>query len=362
MADGVATSKATRDDPGSRGLTYLLGPPPAPGEAIRAAPGVLWLRLPLPMALNHVNVYAIQDDDGWAVVDTGVQTPECIRAWDAALAGPLGARPVTQVICTHMHPDHIGLAGRLCERFGAPLKMTRLEYVTARMLLADTGPAPEDGAVFYRAAGWDETRVAIYRRDFGLFGRGVAPLPQTFTRIKEGDTLRIGDDDWRIVVGSGHSPEHACLWREADGVFIAGDQVLPRISSNISIWPTEPAADPLHDWLTSLDKLSALLPEDLLILPGHGEPFTGVQPRLEALKRGHQLSLTRLERALQTPKRTIDVFSTLFARAVGDGIYGMATGESLAHLNHLAGQGRARRDRDADGVDWWTATNPEPAP
>lgn len=363
LADGLATTARTIEGqdqvPNARGLTYPLGPPPAPGQAIQAAPGVLWMRLPLPMALNHINVYAISDGDGWAIVDTGIHTPDSIAGWEAALAGPLGGAPVTQVICTHMHPDHIGLAGWLCDRFAAPLKMTQLEYVTGRMLLSETGPGPDSGAAFYRATGWDEARIDRWRAEFGMFSRGVAPMPQTYSRIREGDVLRIGGDDWRIVVGNGHSPEHACLWRERDGVFIAGDQVLPRISSNISIWPTEPAADPLADWLSSIDRLTALLPDDTLVLPGHGEPFTGVQPRLEALARGHQVSLTRLERALQSPKRAIDVFSTLFARPVGDGIYGMATGESLAHLNYLAGQGCARRDRDADGVDWWTATHPE---
>lgn len=357
MPDGVTTIVAPRD--GTRGLTYPHGEPPAPGEAKVGADGVLWLRFPLPMALNHINVYAIADGVGWAIIDTGIRTPESIEAWEAALAGPLGGLPVTQVICTHMHPDHIGLAGWLCERFDAPLKMTQVEYVTARMLLADTGPAPEDGAVFYRAAGWEDERIAAWRAEYGRFGRGVFTMPRTYTRISEGQTLRIGGEDWRVVVGNGHSPEHACLWRQSDGVFIAGDQILPRISSNVSIWPTEPQANPLHDWMTSLDRLAALLPDALLVLPGHGEPFTGVQARLEALARGHQVSLTRLERALQSPKRAVDVFSTLFARAVGDGLYGMATGESLAHLNYLEAHGRARRDRDADGVDWWTATNPE---
>lgn len=357
MADGVTPLVSTRE--GTRGLTYPHGEPPAPGEAKIVADGVLWLRLPLPMALNHINIYAIADGVGWAIVDTGIRTRESLENWEAALAGPLGGLPVTQVICTHMHPDHLGLAGWLCERFDAPLKMTQLEYVTARMLLADAGPAPDEGTVFYRAAGWDTERVSGWQSSYGQFGRGVHALPQSYTRIVRDQVLRIGGEDWRVVVGNGHSPEHACLWRQADGVFISGDQILPRISSNISIWPTEPLANPLQDWMTSLDQLAALLPDELLVLPGHGDPFTGVKARLEALTRGHEISLTRLERALQTPKRAVDVFSTLFARAVGDGLYGMATGESLAHLNYLEAHGRARRDRDADGVDWWTATNPE---
>lgn len=363
LADGVITGEGEADSGRAavRGLTYPLGDPPAPGEAIQAAPGVKWLRLPLPMQLNHINVYAIEDGDGWAVVDTGIRSPDSIAGWETALAGPLGGRPVTRVICTHMHPDHIGLAGWLCERFDAPLLMTQLEYVTGRMLVADIGPAPEVGAVFLRAAGWDDARIEGWRQSFGRFAKGVHHMPASYSRLTADQVLSIGGEDWTIVVGNGHSPEHACLWRKSDGVFLSGDQILPRISSNVSVWPTEPEADPLDDWLTSLERLGALLPEDLLVLPGHGEPFIGVLPRIEALNRGHAVSLKRLERALRTPCRAVDVFGALFARPVGEGVYGIATGEAIAHLNYLAGRGLARRDRDAAGVDWWTAVETETA-
>ena len=233
--------------------------------------------------------------------------------------------------------------------------MTRVEYVTARMLLADTGqPAPESGADYYRAAGWDAEQIETYRREYGQFGRAVSAMPVGYVRMREGDRISIGGQDWRVVVGEGHSPEHACLWREADGVVLGGDQILPRISSNVSVWPTEPDADPLGDWLASLERMKTVFPEDVLVLPSHGEPFHGVQARLEALIRGHQVSLKRLEKSLQTPKRAVDVFGALFARAVGDGVRGMATGEAIAHLNYLLHRGEVNRQRDADGVDWWT--------
>lgn len=355
LADGVITTEGETDlADGARGLGYPLGVPPAPGEAVQAAPGVLWLRLPLPMQLNHINIYAIEDGTGWTVIDTGIRTPESMAAWEAALAGPLRGRPVVRVICTHMHPDHIGLAGWLCDRFDAPLLMTHLEYVTGRMLVADTGPAPEAGATFWRAAGWTADQIQGWRDSYGRFAKGVSPMPAGYRRLKADQILSIGGKDWTVVVGNGHSPEHACLWRRSDDVFISGDQILPRISSNISVWPTEPEADPLDDWMTSLERLGGLLPENAFVLPGHGEPFTGVLSRIEALKRGHLVSLKRLERSLRERRRAVDVFGSLFARPVGDGILGMATGEAIAHLNYLAGQGRARRDRDADGVDWWT--------
>jgi glyoxylase-like metal-dependent hydrolase (beta-lactamase superfamily II) len=355
LADGAAT---TAGEAGARGLVYPFAGRPAAGEAIEVAPGVLWMRLAMPMALDHINVYALRDGGGWTLVDTGLNLPATRAEWEVLLAGPLEGRPVTRVICTHMHPDHIGLAGWLCERFRAPLAMTRLEYVMARMLLADTGrPAPESGAVFYRAAGWSGEQLESYRREFGQFGRAVAPMPAGYVRMREGDRLTIGGADWRVVVGEGHSPEHACLWREADDVVLGGDQILPKISSNVSVWPTEPDADPLGDWLASLERMKTVFPDEVLVLPSHGEPFRGAQARLDALLRGHRTALRRLERALRSPKRAVDVFPALFARPVGDGVRGMATGESLAHLNYLLRQGRVERVRDADGVDWWSAAS-----
>ena len=361
MADGVALISEDAAPRQERGLTYPFGPPPAAGEAVEVAAGVLWMRLAMPIAFNHINVYALRDGGGWTLVDTGLDLPGTRDEWELLLAGPLGGAPVTRVICTHMHPDHIGLAGWLCERFAAPLVMTRLEYVTARMLVADTGSsAPEEGAVFYRAAGWDEAQLEGYRKGYGQFGRWVSPMPPGFVRMREGERLSIGGEDWRVVVGEGHSPEHACLWREADGVVLGGDQILPKISSNVSVWPTEPDADPLGDWLDSLERMKTVFADDVLILPSHGEPFRGAQARLDALIRGHVTSLKRLERTLAAPCRAVDVFQALFARPVGDGVRGMATGESLAHLNYLLRRGRAKRSRDADGVDWWTAIRQGP--
>ena len=360
MADGVAGTHTEGGARGARGLTYPFSDPPGPGEAVEIAPDVRWMRLAMPIALDHINVYAMRDGDGWAVVDTGLNLPASRDEWDRLLAGPLEGRTVTQVICTHLHPDHIGLAGWLCRRFDAPLVMTRLEYVMARMLIADTGrPAPEEGADFYRAAGWDEAQLESYRSGYGGFGKAVAELPAGYVRMREGDRLSIGGREWRVVVGEGHSPEHACLWREDDGLVLGGDQILPKISSNVSVWPTEPDADPLGDWLVSLERMKQVLPDDVLVLPSHGEPFRGVHTRLDALIRGHRTALRRLERALARPCRAVDVFAALFARPVGDGVRGMATGESLAHLNHLLRQRRVSRRRDADGVDWWTAVSEE---
>ena len=328
MADGNTRTTGAQD---ARGLTYPFDAVPCAGEVIEVARGVFWLRFALPFQLNHVNAYAIRDGEGWVLVDTGLRTGATIKAWETVLAGALEGRPVTRLICTHMHPDHIGLAGWLCERTGAPLLMSQIEYITGRMLMAEeAGDAPADGEVFYRAAGWDEAQIERWRADYGGFAKGVSPMPRSYHRLSEGDALSIDGDDWTVVIGSGHSPEHVCLWRRSDDVFIAGDQILPRISSNVSVWSTEPDADPLGDWMGSLAKLRALLPEGAFVLPAHGEPFYGVHARLDALKRGHEVALKRLERTLRQPSRVVDGFSAVFGRAVGDGILVMDTGEGLA--------------------------------
>jgi glyoxylase-like metal-dependent hydrolase (beta-lactamase superfamily II) len=352
-ADVMADAAETRRIP----LLYPFEGTPAPGEAISVADGVLWLRLPLPFVLDHINVWALRDGDGWTLVDTGVRMKTTIEAWEQAFAGPLEGLPVKRVIVTHMHPDHVGMAGWLTERFGCRLWMSRLEYVTCRLLAADTGrEAPEDGVRFYRAAGWSEEQIAGYRERFGGFGKGVHHLPESYRRLADNDEIEIGGKAWRVVVGNGHSPEHACLYRDEDQLLISGDQVLPRISSNVSVWPTEPDADPLTDWLDSIEKLRRTFPAETLVLPSHGEPFRGLHDRLDALERGHERSLVRLAKRLgAAPCRAVDVFGVLFARAIGDGLLGMATGEGVAHLNCLKERGLAVAEPDEAGVLWWRA-------
>jgi len=334
-------------------LEYPCGDPPAPGTTKEVAPGVLWVRMPLPFALRWINLWLLEDGDGWTLVDTGVATDETRGHWATIFASAaLKGRPVTRVLCTHMHPDHVGLAGWITERFACTLWMSRLEYVVGRMLIADTGrPAPEDGVQFYRSAGWDEEALANYRQRFGAFGRMVSPVPDSFHRVTAGDCLRIGGREWRLLGGNGHSPEHICLWCPELDAFISGDQILPRISSNVSVFPTEPDADPLTDWLESCARLIRELPAGVLVLPAHNEPFTGAHVRLQELIDGHELCLKRVERRLATgPQRAVDLFGALFPGAVTKDVLSFATGESLAHLNCLIGRGRARRRTGPDGT------------
>jgi glyoxylase-like metal-dependent hydrolase (beta-lactamase superfamily II) len=259
------------------------------------------------------------------------------------------------VICTHFHPDHLGLAGWLAERFAVPLWMTRGEWLYGRMLASDRRDAPPAEAIgYWRAAGWDEERIAAEAgKGWGRFASVVSPIPIGFVRIQEGDRLEIGARSWRVVIGSGHCPEHACLVDDEAGLMIAGDQVLPRITSNVSLSLSEPEADPLGEWLHSIDKLKRL-PDTLLILPSHGEPFTGLHARLDALAHGHRDRLDALAAKLDEPKRAVDCFPTLFARKIDDNMLGLATGEALAHLRRLEVEGRALREV-RDGVYWYRA-------
>jgi glyoxylase-like metal-dependent hydrolase (beta-lactamase superfamily II) len=337
-------------------LTYPFDQAPKAGEAVDIAPGVKWLRMPLGGSLAWINVWAIADGDGWAIVDTGIGGAETRNAWRAALKGPLEGKPVTRVFVTHMHPDHIGMSGYLTRKFEARLWITRLEFMTCRSLAADTGrEAPQDAIDFFRATGWDEEALETYRARFGGFGRGMYALPDSYRRLTDGDEIIIGDHMWRIVVGSGHSPEHACLYCPDLKLMISGDQVLPKISSNVSVFPTEPDGDPLTDWLTSLAAIKTRIPDDVLVLPAHNDPFFGLHARLDHLIGGHERGLVRLRTLLAEPKRVVDVFSVLFRRRIDEGLLGLATGESLAHLNCLIARGEAVRERDPNGVDWYRA-------
>jgi glyoxylase-like metal-dependent hydrolase (beta-lactamase superfamily II) len=337
-----------------KGLHYPFGRrAPDAGEVIGIADGLGWARLPVPGSLKHINIWLLDDGEGVAIVDTGLDIPPCREAWEQLLAGPLDGRPITRIIVTHFHPDHLGLAGWLAERFEAPLWMTRGEWLFGRMLTSDVRDTPpREAFAYWRAAGWDEPRIAAEaEKGWGRFASVVSAVPLSFVRMQDGDVVRVGRRDWRVLIGSGHSPEHACLVDPSDGLMIAGDQVLPRITSNISTSLSEPEADPLGEWLESIAKLKRLS-DNLFVLPSHGEPFTGLHARLDALDAGHRGRLDALHHHLAEPRRAVDCFSILFRRKIDDGSFGLATGEAMAHLRHLEVEGRARRGIRG-GVFWF---------
>jgi glyoxylase-like metal-dependent hydrolase (beta-lactamase superfamily II) len=332
--------------------------PPEPGAVREVACGVFWLRLPLPMALDHVNIHALADGDGWTLIDTGLDTAPTREIWAALLAGPLAGRPVRRVVVTHHHPDHIGLAGWFQAR-GAELLTTRIAWLLARMLTLDRQDRPTPQALaFWRDAGMPAAMIAAKaaERPFN-FADVVAPLPVGFTRIAEGDRLRIGGRDWRVRTGEGHAPEHATLWSD-DGLVLGGDQFLPGISANIGVYPTEPAADPLAEWLASIARFAPLATVSQLVLPGHKRPYRGLPARLAAMAADHAAALGRLEAHLAEPRRAAECFVPLFGRTVEGGAYMLALVETVAHLNHLLRRGAVRRRRGPDGAWLWQAAAP----
>lgn len=343
-----------------RGLRYPWGTrnSSASDTPIMVAPGVYWARFPMPSDLDHINLWLIEDDGGWTVVDTCLDLPDSRLHWERLFSGLMQGKPVKRIICTHLHPDHVGLAGWLAERFDAELLMTRQEFLMCRALTSDTGkPAPPSALDFYRAAGYSESDVADYQQRFGAFGQVIYPLPSCYKRLVDQQTLRIGNHDWQVIIGNGHSPEHACLLCPALKLLISGDQILPGITSNVSVFPLEPQENPLQDWLHSCRRLRGLLSSDLLVLPAHETPFYGIASRLTDLIDSHLHDLEALWTFMDRPMRVVDCFPALFKRAVGRSQLGLATGEALAHLNYLIGERRVACSPDAQGVNWYARTD-----
>jgi len=334
-------------------VRYAFATPPAEGEAVQVRDGILWLRLPLPMALDHVNIYALEDEAGWTIVDTGIASRRTKAIWEQALAGPMRGRPVTRVILTHHHPDHVGLAGWF-QRQGAELLATRTAWLFARMLTLDVQDRPTDAAMtFYRRAGLAEAELGkrADERPFN-FADVVEPMPPGFTRLVEGAQLTAAGRDWTVRFGHGHAPDHATLWSD-DGIVLGGDQFLPGISANIGVYPTEPEADPLGEWLQSCRAFQPVAGQEHLILPGHQLPFTGLPFRLAQMIDRHEIALGRLLDHLASPRTAVECFPPLFRREIGPTDFSLALVETIAHLNCLLQRGQVLRSLSPGGAWVW---------
>ena len=323
---------------------------PAPAETIEVAPGVFWLRMPLPFALDHINLWLLRDGDDWTLVDCGVNSRATIELWERLIAERLGGRAIRRIIVTHYHADHVGLAGWHARRWQAPLAMTEGEYLTTLALYYET-PGHHRGAMFelFRAHGLEETRIDGMKSFSGAYPRLITELPHTFRRIMPAEELSIGGRRWRVLAGYGHAPEHASLYCDELAIMIAGDMVLPRISTNISVRPVEPDGNPLARFLESLARFSAL-PEETLVLPSHGLPFRGLHGRLAQLEAHHDERLAALAAACREPRSAAELVPILFRRALDDRAWYFAMGECIAHLNCLMHEGGLARERDAAGI------------
>jgi len=330
-------------------LDYPHDQPPAPAFPQEVAPGVFWLRMSLPFQLDHINLWLLRDGPGWVIVDTGFASDESCRLWEQVLAGLDG--PVTRLIVTHFHPDHLGLATWLMERTGAPLHMTAGEFLTAHAVWSEVGG---HGARFlvdqFRQHGLGSELLEKFAERGSGYRRAVPALPDHYRRLHDDGDLMIDKRSWRVVVGHGHAPEHAALYCRELGVLISGDMLLPRISTNISVFAATPDADALGWYLESLAAMARDLPGQTLVLPSHGLPFTGVQARVDALRLHHAERLQVLEEACEAPKSAAEVLSVLFPRALDTHQLMFAMGEAIAHLNHLEQSGRLSKTLGADGV------------
>jgi glyoxylase-like metal-dependent hydrolase (beta-lactamase superfamily II) len=321
------------------------------GHLREVAPGIHWLRMPLPFKLDHINLWLLEDGDGWTIVDTGICRDEVKEIWQRVAAAHFGDRPVKRVIVTHFHPDHMGLAGWLTERFGVQMWTPHGEWALARLLSLETDDHYHTlNRPFYRAAGFTGERLTVMENRGNPYRGRVSPIPGAYRRIRDGETIDINGRAWRVVVGTGHSPEHACLICDDPRVMISGDQVLPKISPNVSVWPTEPDGNPLQLFLDSLPRFKTAA-ADSLVLPSHNWAFTGLHERLDELAHHHDQRLDDTVAACAAPATAVAVLDRLFKRKLDDHQLFFAIGESLAHLHYLMGVGRIERARTDDGVD-----------
>lgn len=332
-------------------LDYPFDAPASDGSVVTIAPGILWARMPMPMALDHINVYLLRGDDGWTLIDTGLNTDTSRDRWEHIAANHLDGLPIVRLVCTHMHYDHAGLASWLCERFDIPLYMTHGEYYMMRALSEpEPDPLPVPTALFYKRSGMPQERVdrmwnAVRNDPF------TPPQPRSFNRLRSGDEVSLGERTWRVVIGEGHSPEHACLYCEQDRILIAGDQLLPRISSNVLVTGIEPEANPLRLWLESLGRLEQLAPQTL-VLPSHERVFRGLHARTQELRDHHDQQLQQLQDHLleKGSATAYQAMCVLFPRLKGPYDDMLALGETIAHLSWLRYEGVLSRVLDEDGV------------
>ena len=345
-------------------LDYPLGDTlPETGAAIELVPGVRWLRMPLPFALDHINLWLLRDraDDGregWAIVDCGVANDATRAAWERVFEHHLDGLPVLRVIVTHMHPDHIGNAHWLTQRWGCRLWISATDFNAARIASqSTTGFGGDDAAAFFGEHGLvDPQAIAKVRGRGGYYASMVPEVPRRYRRLMDAQVLRIGANDWRCHAGYGHAPEHISLHCPALGVLISGDMVLPRISTNISVIDLEPEADPLPLFLASIARMREL-PQDTLVLPSHGKPFRGLHERVRQLAEHHDRHFDEVIAACrEKPCSASDLLPVLFRRKLDLHQTTFAMGEAVAHLHALAGMGRLRGHLDADGIRRFSVT------
>jgi glyoxylase-like metal-dependent hydrolase (beta-lactamase superfamily II) len=330
-------------------MQYLADKQPEPGEVFEIADGVLWLTMPLPFELDHINLYLIKDGDGWVVVDTGIGTSTTKKLWQQIFKKIDGR--ITGVVVTHLHPDHVGLGGWIADEFNVPFYMSQTEYFTARAFCAGKNRASNQRDIdYYNRAGLDKELIEKLTQGDGKgFSQVVSPIPMSYTRLKHNDTLLFGSSEWQVLIGRGHSPEHACLYNANKGVLISGDHILPMITPNIGAYSTEPEALTLNDYLTTLPPFKAL-PENTVVLPAHKLPFVGLHERVDELLSHHHKHLDAVTEACHTPQSISDLLPVMFKRELSSRNMVFAVAECYAHMNYLVANNTLKRTLDDRGV------------
>jgi glyoxylase-like metal-dependent hydrolase (beta-lactamase superfamily II) len=333
-------------------LQFPQAEPPAFGAPVVIAPGILWLRLALPFALNHVNLYLLEERGGWALFDTGIGDAASQASWERILRDVLGGKPITKLVVSHYHPDHVGLAGWFNQRFDAPLYMSQTEYLMSRLLQMDrSADVADSNAAFYRQSGLESAAIEQLLTRGHSYLKRTTGLRPNFHRLRAGDTIELGGRVWAVLTGGGHAPEQVMLWNKPDRLFLSADQVLARISPNVSIQSVEPDGNPLGLYLASLAEIRDEVPEDVLVLPCHNLPFEGLHTRIEQLEAHHLHRCDLIEAAAADPLTCADVVPIIFQRVLSDPHQlSFAVGEALAHLNYMVRMGVLNAEPDEAGV------------
>ena len=344
-------------------LRYPFDEHPKPGTTVELAPGVRWLTMPMPGSLAHINLYLLEDTKGWYVVDTGMATEETTQLWHDIFKSELGNKPVIGVICTHMHPDHTGQSEMITDEFRCPFFMTHGEYYQARSFANNTGNSHSSwtGMDFYTRAGMPKDFLEQLGQMWAkrsADSMSMPGLPTSYERLQHDQVLVIGNYSWKIVVGSGHSPEHACLYCEEFEMMISGDQILPVITSNVSVHPNEPNANPLKFWMESHHRFMSIA-DNTFVLPAHNLPFYGIRERLQELIDHHEHRMILVEQACaEKPQVAKDLLPIMFERKLEPRQKMMALGEAIAHIHLLMDREHLSRTLDEDGCYRFTSIDP----
>lgn len=340
-------------NPSKEIITFPYVSAPKPGKIKEIADGVYWAQMKLPMLIDHVNVYILEGKNDLTVIDTGLNVVECRSAWLEIIKNNFGKKPVRKIVITHHHPDHIGLLGWFCENFEVEVFASRTSWLLARMLYFDKQSEPSPQAKdFWRQAGMDkkmfEERCSLPPFNFS---DGVSEFPIGFTALSQGDEIYLSDKKWRIEIGNGHAPDHVTLWGVDTPIVFAGDQILPGISSNLGVYPTEPLLDTVGAWLNSCDRFLKIAQSDHLVLPGHKVPFYGLSIRLKQLIDNHRSALNRIEKKLMEGSfTTVDLFYSIFKREIKNGEYGLALAEAVGHINYFRARNLVESSVREDGA------------